>query len=448
MNKLAILSINVLFSVLISAIFFSIEKVSNEKFINNERLNLQNSYRKQFEQLAKSARNDLLQNNIHYARNSINKAMGPTSFIAYSIKLQDGSIVDESSNFRILENSDQSFRVSLPIYFTSDQELWGEINFLGSLTELADMSKKMQANLNERSFYFIIILFISLASLMGIFWISSVGLEQTITKILNDQLMVKSGMLTSIFWNPLIGNIKLNAKKFLNTKNELNEAQKSIELANLARQVAHDIRSPLSALKIVVAKDGLQSEESNKLIRMSLARMEKIADDLLKKYRFREGNALFAKESMYSICNEIVAEKRIIFGDTKIVISFEQNSNAFDKEAFCNVEPIKFKRVLSNLINNAVEANSYVGLVKIVLTIRADDCEILIADEGVGISKVTIKQAEKGVVDSSKINGNGLGLHDAITAIKSWGGIIEFNDRVPRGTGIVIRLIKNMSEIS
>ncbi|MCB0415886.1 MAG: hypothetical protein KDD50_16230, partial [Bdellovibrionales bacterium] len=104
----------------------------------------------------------------------------------------------------------------------------------------------------------------------------------------------------------------------------IEDKSKKAALVEMAQQVAHDIRSPLSALKIAsqLIENNLKINESNDLMKKSILRINDIANDLLSKKQTLENNhdeqrivadPIRTKETfmLSSMVDIIISEKRM-----------------------------------------------------------------------------------------------------------------------------------------
>ncbi len=241
---------------------------------------------------------------------------------------------------------------------------------------------------------------------------------------------------------------------------DLNQKQSEAALAYLASQVAHDIRSPLSALDMVVQRIALKGiqipEEDRIMVRNAAGRIRDIAHQLLTQYsqkaqrpdadsRTQSGEEI-SNQFLSGLIDPLVSEKRMQYR-SKIGISIENKLDHQCLELFAKVQPIELKRVLSNLINNSVEAMDGSG--SILLSLRASstqNVDIVIQDNGKGIPKDIL--ARMGVKGESfgKKDGSGLGIYHARQSVESWNGqlIIESSESTPEnGTRVILRLPKS-----
>ncbi|HAT73304.1 MAG TPA: hypothetical protein DCS63_10865 [Elusimicrobia bacterium] len=209
--------------------------------------------------------------------------------------------------------------------------------------------------------------------------------------------------------------------------------------ADLAAQVAHDIRSPLAALG--AAAKGLDlPEEQRKLIEGAVGRMQGIADDLLNRYRApsaAQARAKPAPHDLSGLIEQVLAEKRLQHKD-KTGVNIEFNNDAGQLKAL--VEPKELQRLLSNLVNNSVEAFENNGTVTVGLSSTDGKVLIEVKDNGKGIlPEILAKLGQKGETHG-KAGGNGLGLYHAVTAVESWGGNLRLESVLGSGTTVTIEL--------
>jgi signal transduction histidine kinase len=239
--------------------------------------------------------------------------------------------------------------------------------------------------------------------------------------------------------NLFIGQVQVTT-----SKSKLEEAaRRNAALAatgELAAQVAHDIRSPLAALEAAVDDGAQPPEEKRRLIRAATDRIREIADDLLKKDTAaarRGGAASF--QPLAALIEPLVAEKRLRFQSRPGV----RIESAIDvAQPLCaRVEPAEFRRLLSNLIDNAVEAvGDGPGAVRVILAARDECARISVQDEGKGIPPEVLRKLGRRGETHGKAGGSGLGLYHARTCAESWGGSLELDSEVGAGTTATVVL--------
>lgn len=225
-------------------------------------------------------------------------------------------------------------------------------------------------------------------------------------------------------------------------------SEKLLELTRQAAQVAHDIRSPLAALE-VVSKNVAQLPEAKRiLIRSAVSRIRDIANNLLDRQRVQATGGVDASvvheaaspQLLSSLLDPVVSEKRLQFR-SQSQIEIELRLDASSYGLFAAVQPVEFKRLVSNLVNNAVEAfGDGDGAVNVDLSSRDGRALVSVQDNGKGIpSEVLAKLGLRGETHG-KVGGSGLGLYHARTSAESWGGSLEIASEIGKGTTTTVLL--------
>ena len=142
-----------------------------------------------------------------------------------------------------------------------------------------------------------------------------------------------------------------------------------------------------------------------------------------------------------SLVDELISEKRMQF-QSRMEVSIEAKLSPKSYGIFATIQPIELRRVLSNLVNNAVEAIENSGSAVLELSSNEDEALLIVSDTGKGIPlEVQSKLMQRGY-SYGKPSGNGLGLYHAATKVKEWGGSIAIDSKPGSGTNICIRLRK------
>ena len=262
----------------------------------------------------------------------------------------------------------------------------------------------------------------------------------------NDEI----AYLTNCF-DSLLEQLSVATRKIISS-------EKQAVFNDLASQVSHDIRSPLSALNTIMSQLGQIPEDKRIVIRNSVNRINDISNQLLEKSRslggeYHSANEIFASldkdlslspQLISPLIDSILSEKRILLGE-KHNIDLEGTLN-ISYGLFSNVNALELKRVVSNLINNSIEAlPNECGKISVSICDELETVRISIKDNGVGISKEILPKLGKQGASFGKKNpnsGNGLGLHHAKKTIRNFRGRLEIESEVNKGTTITILLPK------
>lgn len=243
--------------------------------------------------------------------------------------------------------------------------------------------------------------------------------------------------------SPVFGIQEVDAirGRVLDLLREIEKSSAAQAFADLSQQVAHDIRSPLAALEAASEDIARLPEERRVLVRGAVGRIQDIANDLLARHRTSSAPAPAASRHLLSgLIGSIVTEKRLQFR-SRPSIQIETELDAASYGLFARVPPVEFQRVLSNLINNAVEALAERrGLVRVALSARPEWAIVSVKDDGKGISSEVLARLGKRGVSYEKAEGSGLGLHHARTSVESWGGRMELRSEPGTGTTAALHL--------
>lgn len=243
----------------------------------------------------------------------------------------------------------------------------------------------------------------------------------------------------------LVTSINAMILRIQTYEKDLEKMRISEHLAKLAAQVSHDIRSPLSALNLVYSNLREISEEKRLLIRRSIQRINDIANDLLSKGRSSVGNRItdskleMSNSLLSAELDSIISEKRIEYRE-KINVDISVTHPEVTYGIFAEINPIDFKRIVSNLINNSVEAfNGTSGLINVSIEADNENAEVIIKDNGPGIPEKILSKLGSSTISfgkNSKTSGSGLGIYHAKKSIQNMGGILEIDSKVNHGTTV------------
>ncbi len=216
-------------------------------------------------------------------------------------------------------------------------------------------------------------------------------------------------------------------------------AERERELALNMRAIAHDLTSPIGMLRLIgssnleLNEDRLKDYLDKATIRLSeISRT--ILDGTLDIDSFK--NVSF---NLVDAISEVISEKSSLYRDAAAIncsIRFDNN--------VCNVlgHENKFKRTLSNLIDNAFESTEG-DVLLLDLSAFKDESRVFleISDNGSGFPDSILAEVGQKILVSSKKGGNGLGLFLAKKDLNEWGGDILIKKTGPSGTVVMVSLL-------
>jgi signal transduction histidine kinase len=217
------------------------------------------------------------------------------------------------------------------------------------------------------------------------------------------------------------------------------------KISLMARQVAHDIRGPLTALNTLGRLSHEMGPEKKELLLLAVGRINGIAEDLLRKgegadvEEAPEVVSSSAGAELFSAISSLVKEYR--FAHPQVQLTFQNHTGSENLPIF--LERIKVQRILSNILNNAIEACSLgEAVVTVTLLDRPDHWVIQVMDNGCGIPEEFLSRLGQEGASFGKTSGNGLGIFDAQQALKACGGDLQIHSRVGVGTQVILMLPK------
>lgn len=223
---------------------------------------------------------------------------------------------------------------------------------------------------------------------------------------------------------------------------QMKELAEIAATAELAKQLAHDIRSPLSALNMVVSTFSQLDEDRRTLIRNASQRIHDIANSLLtrSKRQSAEMGAVTPPSDLQMIVGlvEVIASEKCMEYMSRSGIEFHVDlSQGYG--AFARVDHAEFGRSLSNLINNAVESISGNGVIDISVRVFGEHIGVTVRDNGCGMSEDLLQKIGKKGFSSGKSeggSGSGIGLYQVKEMLAQSQGRLEVWSKEGIGTTI------------
>ena len=232
----------------------------------------------------------------------------------------------------------------------------------------------------------------------------------------------------------MIEKLKLSTEK-------LAKSERQSAWREMAKQVAHEIKNPLTPMKLSVqhlerslAKEPDKSEQKIHDFKVKMIQqidlLANIATEFsnfaeLPKANFQEVDVLKIISSTVSLFKNSSCE---------IYIECEKNANFIS-----NADEHQLIRVFNNLIKNSIQSFNKEGTITIRLLIRDSFIAIEFEDNGMGIpieNKIKIFEPNF----TTKSNGKGLGLAMVHQIIKIHNGNIELSSSSKKGTCFLIQL--------
>ncbi|MFC1495842.1 ATP-binding protein [Candidatus Margulisiibacteriota bacterium] len=252
------------------------------------------------------------------------------------------------------------------------------------------------------------------------------------TSIMYDSHSQKYGVLLSIR--------DLSSRKELEYK--VRQADKLKALGTMSAGMAHEIKNPLSSLRLMTQMLPLKYDDPEfrqkmlEIFPVEISRIDRIVEDLL---QFAKNTEMkMEKLDLNQMINKVLDDYRGQAKNNKIVIK-----KALEQFSKITADRNQLKQVFSNLILNAIQAMPEGGTVTInndQLTINNEGfIRISIRDTGHGIAEENIKNLFDPFF-TTKYKGSGLGLTITHTIIESHKGEIRVESKLGEGTTFEVYL--------
>ena len=239
---------------------------------------------------------------------------------------------------------------------------------------------------------------------------------------------------------------KAERLRWENEKLEIQRQQMSLQekenFSMLARKVAHDINSPLAALKIMSERCEELPENKRSLLRSATESILDIANNLISSYQKKDNSTASESEPrkpvlVSDLLFQLLSEKKVQYQQHPVTFETEFARDAHF--AFIYIQKTELRRTISNLINNAVDAldSKQGGSIIIGLTADADSVIVKVTDNGKGMSCDKVEEMlEHQSVTEGKENGHGLGLQQVWDTLEHNQGTMAIRSSLGKGTSV------------
>ena len=236
-------------------------------------------------------------------------------------------------------------------------------------------------------------------------------------------------------YNKMIDDLEDSAEKL--AKSEREQAWEE-----MARQVAHEIKNPLTPMRLTVQSyqntNSLESKEEKD-------KLNDFCDTLIE--QIDTMSTVATSFSDFATLPKTQLEKSDIVDTTKKVIEiFEQNNISFttSKESIViKLDKEQWIRVMTNLIKNSIQSIPSVREpnINVEITDSKNSVKVLVSDNGLGV----LEENKEKIFEpkfTTKTDGMGLGLGIVKNIINSHRGKISYKSKPKKGTKFTISLPK------
>lgn len=258
-----------------------------------------------------------------------------------------------------------------------------------------------------------------------------------------SQKVAKGDYSVHLSYNGTVDEIDNTIQNFNFMVHELNSVE--IMRKDFIANVSHEFKTPLSSITgyVTLLQDPeLSEEERNEYIQMAFFNIEKLNDltgNILQLSKLENQNALNPPVA-YRLDEQI----------REAIVLLEPKWNPKEIDFDLHLSEIHYTgqqsllfQVWTNLIGNAIKFSHTGGTITIVLQQNHQELEVIISDDGIGMSQETqahiFEKFYQG--DSSRRSqGNGLGLALCKKIVDLCGGNIYVSSELGKGSIFLVRL--------
>ena len=210
----------------------------------------------------------------------------------------------------------------------------------------------------------------------------------------------------------------------------------------MAKQVAHEIKNPLTPMRLSVQSFERKFNPEDKDIREKLAEYSKTL--------IQQIDVMSSIASAFSNFAKMPTQKREkieVISVVKLALEiFNEDFISYSpkqEELYANLDKTQLIRIVTNLIKNAMQAceNEENPIIDVVVLSEKNNVKITISDNGKGIPE-KVKDLIFEPKFTTKSSGMGLGLAMIKNIIEAYDGTISFTSEVGIGTVFTVILPK------
>ena len=230
-------------------------------------------------------------------------------------------------------------------------------------------------------------------------------------------------------------------ERVVDVEEQLRQNEKLSALGLLAAEVAHEIRNPLTVMKLLYHSLNLKFEEKDprskdaRIIESKIEHLNKIVDQILDFARTTEPQ--FAPVNLNDLIDEmgLLVRHKLANQRVRLVRNLQTDLPLVSGDA------PQLEQAFLNLILNATEAMVEGGTLTVITRLLpTQQVEVVFKDTGAGMTKEQQQHAFRAMLTTTKAKGNGFGLAIVGRIIETHHGQIRIVSRMGRGTAMHITL--------
>lgn len=223
---------------------------------------------------------------------------------------------------------------------------------------------------------------------------------------------------------------------------QLLRAQRQAAWSEVARRIAHQIKNPLTPIRLAAERMARHSERASPDLQDVVSQgCSAIVEHVQAMQEMVDSFSRYAKMPPLARrpvrLGELARQVVTLYQDVREGLRVELSDRSDGREVL--LDPEQFRQVLANLIDNAVEALAGGGLVVVAVGWEGPEVVVTVTDEGRGLP-VQDEELLFQPFYSTKGRGSGVGLAMVQRIVTDHGGTVRLEANQPRGVRAVVRI--------
>ena len=226
-------------------------------------------------------------------------------------------------------------------------------------------------------------------------------------------------------------------ENIIKDNNKYKKIKQDSRLKTSLFKITHEIKNPIAVIKAYLdmlnTKDRKQVEKYIPIIKSEIDRLLNLLQDFL---LVNKANITFDLMDINMLIEDIISREIPLMEANNIKFK----SDLIDDEIYINGDYNRLSQVLINIIKNSIEAmENRKGVITIKDVIKDNTINIIVIDEGIGISKKIMSKIKEPFY-TTKNRGTGLGVSLSDEIIKAHNGTLSYDSKEGVGTKVTIKL--------
>ncbi|MFN7039043.1 MAG: ATP-binding protein [Alphaproteobacteria bacterium] len=269
------------------------------------------------------------------------------------------------------------------------------------------------------------------------------------THATGEIVIVRGGRKAIWLVSIIVEKLENDIKGFIITFDDITalvNAQRSAAWADVARRIAHEIKNPLTPIKL--AAERIKKKYSNEIsdvetfnkynetIIRHATEIGKIVEEFVNFARMPPPN--FTNVSLINLIKDTIFSRKCVCPNIKYIVNIPETS-----EIIINCDPAQINQAITNLLKNSEEAIESVennnGIIEISLTIEENFVVIIIIDNGEGFPTKIFERLTEPYI-TTKTKGTGLGLAIVKKILIDHNATLEFFNSEEEKKGAMVKI--------